>query len=121
MKKYLTLENLGWGLNFVVIYLLVNAGISKILGTQEMVNNFTFLNLTPYLSTVGVLEFVAASLLAFNRTALFGAILTTSIMSAAIVMHLSYMGGQNVVFPFTVAVLGWASYYLRNFKTISLV
>jgi hypothetical protein len=121
MKKYLTLENLGWGLTFVVVYLLASAGFSKIFGAQEMINNFTFLNLTPYLSTVGVLEVAAAALLCLNRTSFLGAILTGSIMSAALVLHLSYMGGQNVVFPFAIGIFGWLSYYLRNYKKVSLV
>ena len=53
MKKYLTLANLGWLFTAVAAAMLGMGGFSKIIGTEEMVNNFTFMNLTPYLSMVG--------------------------------------------------------------------
>ena len=114
MKKYLTLKNLGWLLTAVVTFLLGMAGVSKILGTQEMVNNFTYFKLLPYLTLVGVAEVVSVILLVIPRTSFWGALLVGSIMSAASVMHLSAMGGQGLLIPVLIGVLGWVSHFLRK-------
>jgi hypothetical protein len=45
MKKYLTLKNLGWLLTAIVAIMLGMAGTSKIMGTQEMIGNFTYFHL----------------------------------------------------------------------------
>lgn len=114
MKKYLTLQNLGWLLTAVVVYLLGSQGLFKVIATQESVNNFTFLKLLPYLTWVGVAEVVSVILLIFNRTSFWGALLTSSIMSAAAVMHLSAMGGTGLFIPVLIGVLAWLSHFLRK-------
>ena len=83
MNKYMTIKNLGWLFTFVVTLMLGMSGISKIMGTQEMVNNFTFMNLLPYLALVGVAEVIGVLLLIYPRTSLYGAVVITSVMSAA--------------------------------------
>ena len=65
MKKYLTLANLGWLFTAFVAVMLGMGGFSKIFGTEEMVNNFTFMNLTPYLTMVGILEVLGVILFVY--------------------------------------------------------
>jgi hypothetical protein len=118
MKKYLTLKNLGWLLTAIVAFMLGMSGVSKIIGTQEMVGNFTYLHLLPYLSTVGALELTGVILLVIPRTSIIGAVILGSVMTAAAAMHLSYMGGQGLLIPVVLGLLSWSSYLLRmNYLT----
>lgn len=115
MKNLLTLKNLGWLLTALVVFMLGKAGVSKILATQEMVGNFEYLKMTPYLGLVGVLEVVAVIALAIPRTSIYGAILISCIMSGALSVHLSCMGGQNVLMPILIGILAWTGHCLRKY------
>ena len=53
MKKYITLKNFGWLLTALVTFMLGMSGVSKIVGTEEMIKNFTSMNLLPYLALLG--------------------------------------------------------------------
>ena len=114
MKKYLTLKNLGWILAMIVTFLLGMQGVSKLIHTEEAINNFTFMHLSPYLTWVGFAEVLGIVLLLIPRTAFVGAILIGSLMSSAVVMHLSLMGGQGVIVPVVVGLLAWTSSLLRE-------
>jgi hypothetical protein len=116
MKKYLTLKNLGWVLTAIVVFLLGMNGVSKILATDEMIQNFEFMKLTPYMALVGVCELTGLGLLLYPRTSLYGAIIICSIMSGAAAIHLSLMGGAKLVAPVMVGVLAWSGYYLRTYQ-----
>jgi hypothetical protein len=115
MKKYLTLKNLGWLLTAVVTFMLGMAGVSKIIGTQEMIGNFTYFHLLPYLSSVGAVELIGVILLIIPRTSILGAVILGSVMAAAAVMHLSYLGGQGLLIPVALGLLSWTSYLLRSY------
>ena len=115
MKKYITLKNLGWLLIVLVSLMLGMSGISKVMGTEEMIKNFTFTNLLPYLALVGVSEIIGVALLVYPATSKYGALMLSSIMSAAAVIHLSYMGGSGVMVPIFLGVLAWLGYYLREY------
>ncbi len=117
MNKYLTLKNLGWLFTSFVAVMLGMGGFSKIIGTEEMVNNFTFMNLTPYLTMVGVLEVLGVALFVYPRTSLYGSVLLCSIMTGAVVMHLSMMGGTGVMAPIMLGLFGFFGYILRD-KTL---
>jgi uncharacterized membrane protein YphA (DoxX/SURF4 family) len=114
MRNIFTLKNLGWLVTALVSFMLLMSGITKVIGTEEMVKNFTSTNLLPYLGLVGILEIVSVCLLVYPRTTIIGAIGITSIMSAAAVIHLSYMGGAGVVVPILLGVFSWVSYSLRK-------
>jgi uncharacterized membrane protein YphA (DoxX/SURF4 family) len=114
MKKYLTLKNLGWLLTAIVAIMLGMAGTSKIMGTQEMIGNFTYFHLLPYLSAVGAVELIGVALLIIPRTSIIGAVVLGSVMAAASVMHLSYLGGQGLLIPVVLGLLSWGSYLLRT-------
>jgi hypothetical protein len=116
MMKYLTQKNLGWLLTALTVLMLLPSGISKLMATDEMVKNFTYTNMTHYLSLVGALEVAAVVMLCVKKTSMWGAILITSIMSGAVSIHLSYMGGSGVMIPIIIGVLAWGAYYLRSFK-----
>ena len=121
MNKYMTSKNLGWLFTFVVTLMLGMSGISKIMGTQEMVNNFTFMNLLPYLALVGVAEVIGVLLLIYPRTSTYGAVVISSVMSAAAAMHLSYMGGSGVVIPILLGVFAWTGHCLRTYDVKKLL
>ena len=115
MKKYLTLKNLGWVITGLVAFMLGMSGISKIIGTEEMVTNFTSMNLLPYLALVGVMEVIGVGLLIVPKTSKYGALLLSSIMSGAVALHLSLMGGENFIVPVMLGLFAWAGHCLRNY------
>lgn len=114
LSSHLTMKNIGLGLNLFVFLVLGLGGINKIVGTTEMVNNFTFMNLLPYIEFIGIIEIVSVILLMIHRTSLYGAVLVGSIMSAAVALHLSLMGGDNVIGPLMIGSFAWIGYYLRK-------
>lgn len=115
MSKYFTLENLGWVILTLVSIMLGVGAVSKIVGTEEMVNNFTFMNLTSYRGIVGIGELIGIVLLLYPRTSIFGAVLISCFMSGAVMAHLSLMGGQGVFNPIMVGILTWTGHCLREY------
>lgn len=114
LSSLLTTKNIGLGLNLFVFLVLGLGGINKIVGTTEMVDNFTFMNLLPYIEFIGIIEVVSVILLLIPRTSLYGAVLVGSIMSAAVALHLSLMGGDNITGPLMLGSFAWVGYFLRN-------
>jgi uncharacterized membrane protein YphA (DoxX/SURF4 family) len=114
MRNILTTKNLGWLVTALVSFMLLMSGVNKVIGTEEMVKNFTSTNLLPYLGLVGFLEIISVCLLVYPKTTLIGAVGITSVMSAAAVIHLSYMGGVGVFVPIVIGALSWLVYYLRK-------
>ena len=124
MKKYMTIKNLGWLFTALITFMLGVSGISKVMGTQEMVNNFTFMHLLPYLGLVGTMELIGVLLLIYPRTSTYGAVIISSLMSAAAAMHLSYMGGSGVIMPIMLGVFAWTGHCLRTYdvsKVLNLI
>jgi hypothetical protein len=115
IKNLFTLKNLGWLLTAVVVYMLGMAGVSKVTGSEEMIQVFTLFNLQDYMMWVGVAEIVSVLLLIYPKTSMFGALAITSIMSAAIGQHLSCLAGSGVVAPTVIAVLAWSAHCLRRY------
>ena len=114
LSSLITTKNIGLGLNLFVFLVLGLGGINKIVGTTEMVNNFTFMNLLPYIEFIGIIEVISVILLLIPRTSLYGAVLVGSIMSAAVALHLSLMGGDNITGPLMLGSFTWVGYFLRN-------
>lgn len=114
MKKYLTLKNLGWVLTALVTFMLGMSGVSKIVGTEEMIKNFTFMNLLPYLALLGVVELAGVVMLVIPKTAKYGAVLLSSYLSGAVAIHLAMMGGTGVMAPFILGLAVWSAYCLRT-------
>jgi hypothetical protein len=114
MKKYLTLKNLGWLLTVLVTFMLGMSSISKIVGTEEMVKNFTFMNLLPYLALLGFVELAGVLLLIYPKTSKYGAVLLSSYLSGAFAIHMTMMGGTGVMVPFVLGLLVWSAYCLRT-------
>ena len=114
MKKYITLKNLGWLFTAVVTFMLGMSGVSKLIGTEEMVGNFKFMNLLPYMTYLGVLELIGVVLLIIPKTTKYGAVLLSSYLSGAVAIHLAMMGGQGIVVPFVLGLMVWGSSCLRT-------
>lgn len=113
MKKHLTLQNLGWVFTAFASIMMIMSGIQKIMGTEEMVNNFTYMKLLPYLSLVGILELLGVGFLLFKKTSVYGAALIGSLMSAAVVMHLAIIG-SGALMPVMIGASAWLAYFLRE-------
>ena len=114
MKKYLTLKNLGWVLTALVTFMLGMSSISKIVGTEEMVKNFTFMNLLPYLALFGFVELAGVVMLVIPKTAKYGAVLLSSYLSGAVAIHMAMMGGTGVMVPIILGLAVWSAYCLRT-------
>jgi hypothetical protein len=56
---------------------------------------------------------IGVILLIITRTSIIGAVILGSVMAAASVMHLSYLGGQGLLIPVVLGLLAWSSYLLR--------
>ena len=115
MMKYFKLKNLGWLLTAACSFLLITSGISKITGSESMIQAFTTMNMLPYLTMVGIGELVGVMLLLHPRTSAYGALTISTIMSGAVVMHLSYFGGANLLMPVMLGVFAWSGHCLRAY------
>jgi uncharacterized membrane protein YphA (DoxX/SURF4 family) len=115
MKKYLTLKNLGWVLVITTAILVGLSGFSKVTSSEEMVKNFEHINLLPYLGLVGFVELIGATLLVFPRTSAYGSLLISSVMSAAVAIHLSFMAGAGIVPPLLFGLMSWVGHCLRKY------
>jgi len=109
------LSIIGWVLSVITALFLGKGAIDKLVGTQEMVGNFAFMKLEKYRVVTGLGELLGVVLLLIPTTSLFGAILIASFMSAAVVMHLSLMGGSKTYVPIIVGLLALAGHFLRVF------
>jgi hypothetical protein len=105
---------IGWVLSAVVAAMLGKGAIEKIIGTQEMVGNFAYMKLEKYRILTGVGELLGVILLLFPMTSLYGMVLITSFMSAAVVLHLSLMGGAKTHMPLILGLLAVISHVLRT-------
>lgn len=109
------LQIFGWALSVVTALFLGKGAIDKLVGTQEMVGNFAFMKLEKYRVVTGLGELLGVVLLLIPATSLFGAILIASFMSAAVVMHLSLMGGAKTYIPVIVGLGTLIGHFLRVF------
>lgn len=114
MKKYITLKNFGWLLTALVTFMLGMSGVSKIVGTEEMVKNFTSMNLLPYLALLGVVELSGVVMLCIPKTSKYGAVLLSSYLSGAVAIHMAMMGGTGVLVPIILGLAVWSAYCLRS-------
>ena len=105
---------LGWVLSVATSLFLAKGAFDKIRGTQEMVGNFAYMKLEKYRTLTGYGELLGAILLLVPITSLYGMVLITSFMSAAVVMHLSAMGGTKVQFPLGVGLGALLGFILRS-------
>lgn len=105
---------IGWVLSAAVAAMLGKGAIEKIIGTQEMVGNFAYMKLEKYRILTGVGELLGVILLLFPMTSLYGMVLITSFMSAAVVLHLSLMGGAKTYIPIILGLLAVISHVLRT-------
>jgi uncharacterized membrane protein YphA (DoxX/SURF4 family) len=117
MKKYLTLKNLGWVLTALVTFMLGMSGVSKLIATEEMTANFTFMNLLPYMALLGVVELAGVVMLIIPKTSKYGAVLLSSFLTGAVAIHMAMMGGQGVLTPFILGLLVWGAHCLRSYTT----
>jgi hypothetical protein len=109
------LQIIGWALSVITALFLGKGAIDKLIGTQEMVGNFAFMKIEKYRVVTGLGELLGVVLLLIPTTSLFGAILIASFMSAAVVMHLSLMGGAKTYIPIIIGLATLAGHFLRVF------
>ena len=105
----------GWILSIITALFLGKGAIEKLIGTKEMVGNFAYMKIKKYRVVTGLGELLGVVLLLIPTTSLFGAILIASFMSAAVVMHLSLMGGAKTYIPIIIGLAALAGHFLRVF------
>lgn len=105
---------LGWVLTALVTMFLMKSAVGKIVGTEEMVGNFAYMKLEKYRVLTGIAEFLGVVLLVVPDTSLYGAILISCVMSAAVALHLSLMGGAKTYVPLLVGVASVLGHLLRT-------
>ena len=110
----ITLSLIGWLLTGIVTIFLGKGAIEKIIGTQEMVGNFAYMKLEKYRVPTGLGELLGVILLAIPMTSIYGMVLITSFMSAAVALHLSLMNGAKTYIPVIVGILSVIAYILRT-------
>jgi len=115
MKNLITWKNLGWVLTAVLTFMLGASGVSKLIGTEEMVKTFEFLKLQSSMKFIGLGELVGLGLLIYPRTSIYGAVLLSSLMSGAVALHMALMAGDAVMVPVWLGSLAWASHCLRTY------
>lgn len=116
MKKYLTIKNLGWLFTVIVSLLMLISGTSKIISTEEMIKNFTSMNLLPYMALIGVMEVIGVVLLTYPKTSIYGAVVISTVMAGAASIHLSLMGGIGLLMPVLIGSMAWLGHCLRNYS-----
>lgn len=105
---------LGWVVSVATSLFLAKGAFDKVRGTEEMVGNFNFMKLDKYRTMTGYGELLGSILLLVPFTSLIGMVLITSFMSAAVVMHLSAMGGAKVKIPLLVGIGAVIGFLLRT-------
>jgi uncharacterized membrane protein YphA (DoxX/SURF4 family) len=121
MKKYLTLKNLGWVLVILTAFMLLMSGTQKIIGTEEMVKNFTFFNMMPQMVFVGLVELAAVILLMIPRTSMLGALGVSLTMAGAVSVHFALLGGAGIFVPILLGALAWSGHCLRTYQLKSII
>lgn len=112
-ETLLTWSTLGWVLSALVTFMMLVSGLSKIVGTAEMVGNFEYMKLTPYLLMVGLMEVIGGIMLMVPTVSRYGAVLVASVMSAAVCMHLS-LSMPNTMMPLVLGSMALVGYFLRE-------
>lgn len=107
------LTMIGWVISIITALFLGKGAIEKIIGTEEMKGNFSFMKLEKYRVLTGVLELLGALLLVCPVAHLYGAILIFGFMSAAVVIHLSLFGGSKTYIPLLVGLGALVGSFLR--------
>ncbi|HET6540700.1 MAG TPA: DoxX family protein, partial [Chryseolinea sp.] len=85
--------SLYWSARLISVIILVQTLFFKFSGAEESIYIFTTVGMEPWGRIgIAILELVAAVLLLFNKTALFGGVLALGLMLGAIGMHLTKLG-----------------------------
>ena len=85
--------SLYWSARLISVIILAQTLFFKFSGAEESIYIFTTVGMEPWGRIgIGILELVAAVLLLFNKTALFGGVLALGLMLGAIGMHLTKLG-----------------------------
>jgi hypothetical protein len=115
MQKFLTWKNSGWFLTACLTILVGMSALGKITSSEQMVKTFEMMKLLPHMRWIGVGELIGLALLIYPRTSIYGAVLLSSFMSGAVALHMSLMGGDNVIVPIMLGVIGWSAHCLRTY------
>jgi hypothetical protein len=107
------LSIIGWILSIPAIWTLSKSGTEKIIKSNESVQNFQFMKLQNYRLPIGILEVLGVALFIFPATSLYGLLIIVSVMSGAVAMHLSLMGGNKMWFPLMIGGLSVISFFIR--------
>lgn len=96
-----------WVLQILSAALFITAGISKLTGSEPMVQVFDTIGLGQWFRYfTGVLEVIGGVGLLTPRMSALGAILLTGVMAGAVIIHLALIGGSPAMALVLLAVMG---------------
>jgi hypothetical protein len=102
-------------LSGLVMLALGLSGIMKVVGAQQVMENFTgkFGYPAGAVTIIGIIELLVMATYAFPRTRILGAILVTGYLGGAIATH-TRIGDPSLIAPLLLGVFAWGGLYLRN-------
>src|SRR5687768_12600500 len=110
----------GYVISALIVGALLFSAVLKLLKPQELVSEFTRLELSDDLALgLGILEATCAIIYAIPQTAVLGAILVTGYLGGAILTHVRI--DDPFVPPAVMGVLAWLGLYLRDPRLRALI
>ena len=107
----------GWVMVGLLTALLLMSSSAKLMGSEELVTNFTKWNLLDWIVIIGIGELVSGILFLIPRTSSLGLLLLSAHFGGAIATH---MGNNEQFFPIAgILVFIWVTAWVRNPDTLS--
>jgi DoxX-like family len=103
---------LKWLLLVIPALMLAASGAAKLSGAEPVVKSLSAYGIGPYITALGVLEFVIVGLFLWPTTRNVGFFLACSYLGGAMATHLTH--GEPVTSPMVVLVLFWVALFLTN-------
>jgi uncharacterized membrane protein YphA (DoxX/SURF4 family) len=111
---------IGYVLSALPVLLFLFSGAMKLVKPPAVIEGFAHLGLPEKLALgLGILEITCTILYVIPRTAVFGAILLTGYLGAAILTHLRV--GEPIFMPIIIGVSVWSGLFLRDPRLRALI
>jgi hypothetical protein len=103
---------LNWITSILVSLVIVMGARMKLISTSQRVEISSKVGELPYMKTLGVIEFLLATVFVYPRTMRIGLLLLTGYFGGAMPVELSH--GTVFIFPAAILALAWIGAYLRD-------
>ena len=107
----------GWVMAGLLMALLLMSSSAKLMGSEELVTNFTKWDLIDWIVVIGIGELISGILFLIPRTSSLGLLLLSAHFGGAIVTH---MGNNEQFIPIAgILVFIWVTALVRDPDTLS--